>query len=121
MEGNDERESETHLLTDLIIKHVQQVDKSEFIHDMYIHATVFHHDTVFQKHRHIQLVDQKKKMQVKYIGTKSKERTPILSDKYSIHNGNCCVLTLNQSVRVLDKSTGAKQQQGRDEERHRHQ
>ena len=33
----------------------------------------------------------------------------------------CCVLTLNQSVRIHHQSTGAKQQQGRDEERHRHQ
>ena len=65
MQGNSERESETHLLTDLIIKHVQQDDKSEFIHQMYVHATVFHHASVFQKHRPIQLGDQNKNKECK--------------------------------------------------------
>ena len=48
MQGNSERESETHLLTDFIIQHVQQDDKSEYINKMYIYATVFH------QHRPIQ-------------------------------------------------------------------
>ena len=102
MQGNRERESETHILTDLIIKHVQQDDKSEFIHKMYIH------DTVFQQHRPIQLVDQNITKKASEISRKkSKERTPILSDKYSIDNGHwylsfpfTILLTLKQSVGI---------------------
>ena len=63
MQGNNsEREPEAHLLTDLIIKHVQQDDKYESMHKMYIHVTVlfYLHATVFQQHRPIQLVDQNK-------------------------------------------------------------
>ena len=85
MQGNSERESETHLLTDLIIKHVQQDDKSEFIHQMYVHATVSHHASALQKHRPIQLGHQNKTRNSSEIyRNKSK---PILSDKYSIDNG----------------------------------
>ena len=85
MQRNSERESETHLLTDLIIKHEQQDDKSEFMHQMYVHATVLHHASALQKHRPIQLGDQNKTRNASEIyRNKSK---PILSDKYSIDNG----------------------------------
>jgi hypothetical protein len=53
MQGNSEREGETHLLTDRNIKYLQQDDKSDCIHQVHI-------ATVIQQHRPIQLVDKKK-------------------------------------------------------------